>query len=306
MLVTSDFLAGLMTNYRAIFTKALDEAFAEKPLFQEIATEFPSTTDRETYGWLGSNPQMSEWTDVRAIKGLEPYEYTLINRHYEGTIGVNRDAYEDDKYGFIAPRIKGLARRAMRHFNERVLSQLDDGATLLAYDDIAFFANTRVIGDSANIDNLLSGAYSGDGDEIRAAMAAAFVAMQNFQDDNGIPMGLVPDTIVCSPTMLVPLRTALVPAVAGTVRPEAGIFDPGRIFSTPWVNADSLDWYILCTKEVEVKPIILQMRKQVEFTALDKPTDENVFHRNTFYYGVDDRFAVGYGDPRTAVKIVDA
>ena len=37
-----------------------------------------------------------------------------------------------------------------------------------------------------------------------------------------------------------------------------------------------------------------------------EPDDENVFHRNTFYYGVDDRFAVGYGDPRTAIKIVDS
>ena len=119
-------------------------------------------------------------------------------------------------------------------------------------------------------------------------------------------MGLLPDTIVCSPTMLIPLQTALVPAVAGTSRPEAGIFPLDRIFSTPWVDSDSLDWYILCTKAVEVRPIILQMRKQVEFTALDKPTDENVFHRNTFYYGVDDRFAVGYGDPRTAIKIVDS
>jgi phage major head subunit gpT-like protein len=306
MLVTQDFLAGLMTNYRAIFKKTLDESFAEKPLYEEISTHFPSTTDRETYGWLGSNPQMSEWLDTRQIKGLEPNDYTLINRHYEGTIGVNRDAYEDDRYGFVAPRIRGLARRAVRHFNQTVLSKLDAGATDLAYDSTAFFSNTRTIGDSANIDNLLAGSYSGDGDEIRAALAAAFVAMQEFQDDNGVPMGIMPDTIVCSPTMVIPIRTALVPAVAGTTRPEAGIFDPGRIFSSPWIDADSLDWYVLCTKEIEVRPLIFQLRKNVEFVSLDKPDDPNVFHQNTFYYGVDDRFAVGYGDPRTAIKIVDS
>jgi len=305
VIVTSDFLAGLLTNFQVIFKKALDETVEEEKLWQEIATKFTSTSDKESYGWMGSNPQMSEWSDTRQVKAISPYDYTLTNKHYEGTIGVSRDTLEDDKYGMITPRVQGLARRAVRHYNQMVVSKLDDGGTDLAYDGTAFFADTRVIGSSGNIDNLLDGAYSGDGDEIRAAMAAAFVAMQNFQDDNGVAMGLVPDTIVCSPTMLIPIRTALVPAVAGTARPEAGIFDLARIFSSPWIDADALDWYVLCTKAVEVRPIIFQLRKDVEFTSMDKPDSENVFHRNHIYYGVDDRFAVGYGDPRTAIKITD-
>ena len=113
-LVTSDFLAGLMTNYRAIFKQSLDEAFAEKPLYQEIATKFQSSSDKESYGWLGSNPQMSEWKDKRVLNAPKPYDYSLTNKHYEGTIAINRDTYDDDKYGLIPPRIQGLAetRRA--------------------------------------------------------------------------------------------------------------------------------------------------------------------------------------------------
>jgi len=307
-LVTSDFLAGLMTNYRAIFQKALDEAFAEKPLYTEIATKFDSTTDKESYGWLGANPTMSEWKDKRQVKSPVAYDYTLTNRHYEGTIAVNRDTYDDDKYGMIAPRIRGLANRAIRHFNQVMCSQLDDGAVLLAYDEAAFFGTTRVIGKSGVIANQLSGSYSGSADEIRAAMAAAYSAMQLFKDDMGVPMGLMPDTIVCSPLMVIPIRNAILPAVAGTARPEAGIFPDARIFGTPWVDSDTdkLDWYVLCTKAVEVRPLIFQLRKDVEFVALDKPNDQGAFMQNEFYYGVDDRFASGYGDPRTAIKIVDS
>ncbi len=305
-LVTSDFLAGLMTNFRAIFTQALGDAFAEKPLYQDIATKFDSTSDQESYGWLGANPSMSQWLDKRQLKSPSAYDYSLKNKHYEGTISVNRDTYTDDKYGLIAPRIRGLANRAIRHFNEKVLSQLDDGATLLAYDGTAFFADTRVIGSSGNIDNLLSGSYSNSADEIRAALAAAYVAMQLFKDDQGIPMGLIPDTIVCSPSMLIPIRNALLPGVAGVERTEAGLFPADRIFSTPWVDDDVENWYVLCTKQVEVKPLIFQLRKNVEFVSMDKPDDHNVFMQNEFYYGVDDRFATGYGDPRTAIKIVDA
>ena len=91
-LVTSDFLAGLMTNFRAIFTQALGDAFAEKPLYQDIATKFDSTSDQESYGWLGANPSMSEWLDKRQLKSPSAYDYSLKNKHYEGTISVNREA----------------------------------------------------------------------------------------------------------------------------------------------------------------------------------------------------------------------
>jgi phage major head subunit gpT-like protein len=55
---------------------------------------------------------------------------------------------------------------------------------------------------------------------------------------------------------------------------------------TPWFLMD-LSW--------PIKPILLQVRKEPEFVAMDKPTDENVFMRKTFYYGVDDRKNVGFG-----------
>ena len=305
-LVTSDFLAGLMTNYRAIFKTALDEAFAERPLYQDISTKFDSVTDKESYGWLGANPTMSEWLDKRQLKSPNAYDYTLTNKHYEGTISINRDTYDDDKYGMIAPRIKGLANRAIRHFNQMVLTQLDDGASLLAYDDAAFFGTARTIGSSGTIANQLTGNYSDSEAEIRAGIAAAFVAMQGFKDDQGIVMGLMPDTIVCSPTMLIPIRQALVPAVAGTSRPEAGIISPDSVKPSPWIDATATTWYMLCTKQIEVKPLIFQLRKNVEFVAMDKPDDANVFMQNEFYYGVDDRFATGYGDPRTAIQIVNS
>ena len=115
--VTSDFLAGIMTSFRAIFQEALDEAGKITQLKDIIATRMPSDTDKESYGWLGANPDLSEWTDQRQYKALKAYSYTLTNKHYEGTIEVDKDTYEDDKYGQIAPRVRGLANRAIQHMN---------------------------------------------------------------------------------------------------------------------------------------------------------------------------------------------
>jgi len=303
MLITSDFLAAVLTTYRVIFNKALGDKAEDLGDYKKIATIFNSTTAKETYDWLGHTPSLQEWKDKREFKGLRNFDYTLTNKHYEGTIEVDRDTYEDDQLGQIPTRVKGLAGAALKYFNEKVFSQLDDGATGLAYDGTAMFADTRTIGGSGNIDNLLSGSYSGSAAEIRAAIAAAAVAMMAYQDDWGKPMGIQPDTAVCSPAMVIPIKEALKADVAGQKRAETEFIKD--IIVSPWIDADSLDWFLLCTTE-EVKPIIFQLRKPPEFNALDDPKSDHVFKNNSFLYGVDCRFEVGFGDPRTAIKIVDA
>lgn len=52
-------------------------------------------------------------------------------------------------------------------------------------------------------------------------------------------------------------------------------------------------WFLLATNEV-VKPIIFQERKKPEFVYKDKPTDDNVFMEDHYYYGVSGRYNVGY------------
>lgn len=53
-------------------------------------------------------------------------------------------------------------------------------------------------------------------------------------------------------------------------------------------------WYLLDTTRV-LKPLILQKRKPYNFVTLDKETDENVFMRKEYIYGVDARLNAGYG-----------
>ncbi len=305
--VTSDVLAGLTTGVRVIFLEGLGAAGLKFNIINEIATRFNSDTDQESYGWLGANPTMNEWKDQRQYAAIKAYSQTLKNVSYEGTLEVDREAIEDDKFSLYPPRIRTLANEAMRHINETVVSKLDAGATDLAYDAVAFFADTRTIGDSANIDNLLSGSYSNSGDEIRAAVRLADSTMMLYQNDKGKPMGLQIDTIVCPAAMYIPIIDALfTPGIAGSPRPEAGLVSRDRVFKSPWIDDDVENWYILTTQTVEVKPLILQMRKDPEFVAMDDPKSSHVFKNRSFLYGVDDRFVVGYGDPRTAIKIVDA
>lgn len=53
-------------------------------------------------------------------------------------------------------------------------------------------------------------------------------------------------------------------------------------------------WYLMDLSR-PIKPIILQIRKRPELVAMDRPTDEQVFMRKKYRYGVDDRKNVGFG-----------
>jgi phage major head subunit gpT-like protein len=53
-------------------------------------------------------------------------------------------------------------------------------------------------------------------------------------------------------------------------------------------------WFLMDLSR-PIKPILLQVRKAPEFVAKDKATDDTVFDRKKFRYGVDDRKNVGFG-----------
>lgn len=53
-------------------------------------------------------------------------------------------------------------------------------------------------------------------------------------------------------------------------------------------------WYLLDTSRA-LKPIIFQSRKKPNFVAKTGETDDNVFDRNEYVYGVDSRCNVGFG-----------
>lgn len=63
-----------------------------------------------------------------------------------------------------------------------------------------------------------------------------------------------------------------------------------------WDNngGNGTPWYLLdCSRAL--KPLIFQVRRAPNLVSKDKPTDDNVFDRAEYVYGVDGRWNVGYG-----------
>jgi phage major head subunit gpT-like protein len=53
-------------------------------------------------------------------------------------------------------------------------------------------------------------------------------------------------------------------------------------------------WFLLATNEI-IKPLLFQNRMEPQFVSKDKITDDNVFDKKQYIYGVDARRNVGYG-----------
>lgn len=220
MQINSAALQALRVGFNTEYQNAFD---AVPKLKDRVAKTVRSTTAMNTYGWLKSLTGMREWLGSRTIDNLSEASYTILNKSFEKTIGVNRDNIEDDNLGMYSDGFTMMGDGAGRLPEELVWGLLKNGFSTNCWDGQFFFDTDHPV--------LLA-----DGS-----------------------MGTYANT-------------------------DGGAGQP---------------WFLMCTKR-PIKPIIYQERKAPNFVAKDKETDDNVFDRKEFVYGVDMRCNVGYGLPQLA------
>ncbi len=294
-----------------LLTKGLRSEFfnrfnATTMYYQDLATRIQSTSDGETYKWLGSLPRMREWGTGRVAKGLGTESYSIENLKYESTLEVDRDEIADDKTGQIRIRIAELAQRAATHKDYLIAQLLINGETdgFNSYDGVSFFNDAHVSGSSGNQDNKLSSdAVDPDSptpEEFKAGLKLAIGTLMGFKDDQSEPMsisatGLV--AVVPTTMFLTALEAVNATVINNTSNALAGA---ARIVGFPWLT-DQSKWYLLKTDAV-VGPFIFQDREPIEFTALTQDSDEG-FRREKFLYGVRARYRIAYGYWQHAIRM---
>jgi len=308
--VNSDFLSGLLTNFRAIFEQDFQAAMAFQS-WSDISMRMQSDTETESYNWFGTVPVMEDVTHGSpTLGGLGKYNFSITNNVYKAALEVARTAIEDDKLGLVQPRLRQLGPEAARHPGELIFKLFKTGTTDLAFDGTAFFANTRVIGNSANIDNLAAGTGTTVA-QFQADLATIRATMLRFQDDQGRPMNLRPNTLVVPPELTQvayqALNTNLGNAKQDVPVPSAtdGKFQAAgyTVIENPYLT-DTNDWYALHI-DGAIRPFIFQDRLRPSLEGITSPTSETGVLLDKFIYTVRARYNVGYGDPRYAVKVVN-
>lgn len=100
----------------------------------------PSSAREETYGWLGQFSQLREWLGgSRIVKSLAAHSFTIANRKFESTVGVERDDFDDDGLGIYAPMFSEMGHLAKQHPDELLFGLLASGFTEFGYDGQPFF-----------------------------------------------------------------------------------------------------------------------------------------------------------------------
>lgn len=304
--ITSDLLAALYTNFRSLWETQFLAAQNSDNLKKLIAMEVPSSTLIETYAWFGTVPKMREWIGERQLSGLSNVNYSITNKDWESTLEVERNAIEDDRLGIITPRISQLALEGVRTQEELVVTTLEGGSAALAYDG-QFFFDTDHVTPGATYQTNQSNKLTGSGVTLAALLvdyAAAVAAMRNFKDDQGRPMNLRPTHVVAPPALegvfkqMLNSETMPTPAVAAAGNPW---FHNTALEINGYLT-DANDWYLLSLDQ-PVKPIVFQMRRPVQFNALDNPNvNEAAFMRKMYLYGIDGRWNAGYGFWQMAIR----
>lgn len=138
MMVTAASLTALQVGFKKNFQDAFT-ATRPNADFTRVATVINSTSKSETYGWLGKFPKMREWVGDRVIKDMEAKGYTITNKDFEATVGVDRNDIEDDNLGVYGPLMQEMGVSAAQQPDDLTFGLMAQGTTETCYDGQYFF-----------------------------------------------------------------------------------------------------------------------------------------------------------------------
>lgn len=293
MLINKETLQAVFLTLKTTFNKAFDTAPSD---WQKTAMLVPSGSSQNNYDWLDRFPRMRKWIGDKVIKALKANQYVIVNDDFEATVGVRRNDIEDDNLGIYAPMAQDAGFSA-KQLPDEIVSDLKNGAFAnKCYDGQYFYDTdhpvTNAAGAVQSVSNKLTTALSAA--TLAAATAsygAARQAIMKMTDNEGRPLGLVPDTLEVPPAL---------EAVANLICTNPKLADNGpnpfmgtaKVLVNPRLTSDTA-WFLHCTTR-PVKPFVYQQRKAPVFVQQINPDADDVFSRGEYKFGAEARAAGGY------------
>lgn len=136
MEISSQSLDALRVGFKTEFQTAFDAT----PKFKDqVAMTIRSATASNLYGWLNSLTGMREWLGARVVDNLSESSYQVFNKHYEKTIGVDRNDIEDDNLGTYSQQFALLGDAVGSLPEQLVFDLLKAGFSTNCFDGQWFF-----------------------------------------------------------------------------------------------------------------------------------------------------------------------
>jgi phage major head subunit gpT-like protein len=144
-MLNAEGITGIRTGLNVLFQKGMSGFEAARmnqpgiPDWKLVAEIVKSMTDTEEYAWVRDVPTIREWIGPREVQMISASKYVLSNRNYEGTMGVDRNAFDDNKLYQYAKQAELLGRAAAEYVFKQIWGLLPGGLTLKGPDGVSFF-----------------------------------------------------------------------------------------------------------------------------------------------------------------------
>lgn len=288
MLVNKATIAAVFQSLKTTFNNAFDTAPSQ---WEATAMLVPSGTSQNDYAWLSRFPKMRKWIGDKVIRALEAFKYTVVNDDFEATVEVDRNDIEDDTLGIYKPQAQ-MAGWSARQLPDEIVADLKNGAFAnLCYDGQYFYDTDHEVA-GASVSNKSTAALSGATQALAAASyGIARTAIMSFKDDEGRPLGLIPDTLEVGPALETQGRrlVEMDKLADDTPNPYKGT---AKLVVNPRLTSTTA-WFLHVTS-MPVKPFVYQERKAPVFVEQTDAQTDNVFMRKKFRFGAEARAAGGY------------
>jgi phage major head subunit gpT-like protein len=273
-----------------------------------VSNLFSSDQETETYKFLGQSPAMREWIGGRQAKGFGGNGITIVNKHYEATIEVEKRDARRDKTPQIEARIQEFADRSVTHWASLISTLILAGPSTVCYDGQFYFDTDHSEGSSGTQSNSISvdistlpaqvhGSVTAPSvEEMQQAILAGITQILQVKDDKGEPMNenarsflvKVPPSLYMAAIAAVRISTA-----GALLNPSATQnFDIQVAMNTrlsTWT-----DKFAVFRTDSPIKGLIRQTEQEVEMKAKAEGS-EFEFDNDAWQFGIDAWRGAGFG-----------
>jgi phage major head subunit gpT-like protein len=301
MEISANNLTTLFTGFDTIFQKGFEMA---PSYYEKICSVVPSSSSQTLYPWLGRTTGFREWVGDRVMQALEAHAYTIVNKTFEDTVGIERERIEDDQYGVYTPVIEQLGWDARTHPDQLIFGMMKAAAQYAnttvsntqtiqigkltipaptAYDGLSLYNTGHPTNPAGQLGALLP----------QWQASTAYLLNQEILDSNGNTQVVTTAGTSGSsaPSWSTTLNaTTTDSGVTWTLRSKGG----GLVASNVNTSGSGSYWFLVDAAR-PIKPFIFQKRREYAVTRMNTATDEAVFASRLFRYGVDVRCNAGVG-----------
>jgi phage major head subunit gpT-like protein len=250
-------------------------------------------------------PRLRKWIGERKINNLVARGQVLVNDDYEDTVGIDKNQILDDQIGVFSQYLAMMGSQAALWPCDLVVAAMQAGDSTACFDGQNFFSTAHPV----DSDNTALGTYANLYTTTPLSASnyqTVRAAMRSQMGEDGKPINVNPGLLVVPPqleaTALQILNAEMIAPAAAFGQNAVGGFQTNvlrgsaNLLVIPELSNAPTNWYLLDVSK-PIKPFVFQLRQAPEMVQLFSPTDENVFFRREYIYGVHARGAAGYALP---------